>query len=482
MDKESSEMLGKENKKPVGRGKKVLKVIGLCCAGLIGIIILFVAVYVTYEKYNPVYTDLDGNIWQKYEGDKSTPAFTVFAEQGGTDKDGEVIGKINISIGCDPKDIGSGVLAGDFTKGVERPNHCIISNSANVPQSGEISLDYYLLLSDGSLISLDGTVVNKIQVNVNDDGINIIQSEGTAYYRIQKQAEGKKFTIDIGPETFTVVGTELFFKISKGGSATERKYEAGVYAGSARGTFRKIPNWTSEIKRKLSGSKSENDDGVVIKEKQIVTYESKIHFQSSHPPTITPIDMDSTVGTDTLPNNRFILKHYSPMFSIIFIRATSYDQIKLAVEQFIADILKSNQLAVDKADQVKALTDAAAAKAKSNASSKKKSTSTNSGCDAGSHAETSALCCPDGQSLATDGKCWPDSSFGSSSTNTGTSCPAVTIEYCYLNTRNSDPATCWINTGQSSTSVNPGGGTMYNSGEGDGKIPQSCIPSGTPWQ
>jgi hypothetical protein len=343
MDKESSQTPEKEDKKPAKKGRKILKILRLGCIGLVVVIILFIAVGLTLTKLNPTYTDYEGTAWQKYEGDKSTPAFTVFTEQDGTSESGMTVVKINIDSECDPAGSGTQYLYGDFTKGVERPNHCVISNDPEIRLSTDPILDYYLLLSDGSIISLDGTVANKIQVNVNSDGINIIQSEGTAYYRIQKQPEGKQFTIQMGPETYTATGTELMFQAANSTTtAAARNYKAAVINGSVQVRPRKIPNWTSGIRRKLAGSKSEEDDGVVIKENQKAVYTSRITTKLSY--TITPIDMVSTDKTDRFTQKQMII------FAVIFIKDMTFDKIKSGIQQIMADTLSTHQAAVDKLD------------------------------------------------------------------------------------------------------------------------------------
>lgn len=448
MDKESSEMLGKENKKTVRKGKKVLKVISLCCAGLIGIFFLAVVGYIIYEKYNPIYTDFDGNFWQKYEGDKSTPTFTVFAEQSGVDKDKKPVSKINISSGCDPKNLSSNSLEGDFAKGVERPNHCIISNTATAPYtapsigasspfSDNSDLDYYLLFSDGSLISLDGAVANKIQVNVNSDSINIIQSEGTAYYHIQKQADGKKFTIDMGPETFTAIGTDLLFK-TDGATASLRNYQMAVLKGSGQVKYRKISTLGNRILERVTRKKQSVPDEFPLKEKQKISYA----YHKDIPPTITPINM---ADTDTLMTNKFVLKQYSRIFVVIYIKGVSFDLIKSALQEILVTIQKANQLAVELSE-------------KQNAST---TTFDPTDCSAipDHHAEADGTCCPTGQSLWPEmgSGCWLDSriaadkknsssnSSASGSSSTGDSCPPSSIPRptsCQSNSMNSD-GKCW---------------------------------------
>ena len=209
MNEDKSQVLKGENKAPAGKIKKFLKIVGKSCLGLIGLVVILIILYML----SPTFTDFEGTVWQKYKGDNSMPKITVFAGQSAIDKEGKTITPMEIASNCSEKTLGSSTLKGDYSKGIDRPNHCVVSNGGNLKMPDTPSLDFYLLLPDGSIISLDGTAMNRIQVNINKDDITIIQAYGKAYYRIQKQPTGKKFVIQVRDRTFTSTGTEVAVNI-----------------------------------------------------------------------------------------------------------------------------------------------------------------------------------------------------------------------------------------------------------------------------
>ena len=221
----------------MGKGKKVLKVCGFSCLGLIGLTVILIILIIVSAKFSPTFTDYENTVWQQYQGDKSTPKVTAFAEQSAIDEKGKAISPMRIDSNCSPRTLGSTSVMGDYSKGIERPNHCVISNEGiNMnwdPNNPSSSLDYYLLLPDGSIISLDGGERNRIQVNINKNDIRVIQAYGKAYYRIQKQPADKKFIIQVGKETFTATGTEVAVNLDENEKdIKDRAVQVAVIKGS----------------------------------------------------------------------------------------------------------------------------------------------------------------------------------------------------------------------------------------------------------
>lgn len=180
------------------------------------------------------FTDSSGTEWQKFKESKTDTNFKVFMEQSNS----EHLGYINKE--CDP----STPLASmskleykdlNYRNGIDRPNHClVVAGYYKGLSSDSLPVNTFVLLPDGSLITLDGSQTSAIQVNISEQGTRIIQSQGKAFYRIAKQPAGKKFVIQAGSQEFTAVGTKVFADIDNG-----EKVNLGLYEGSGTLTERR---------------------------------------------------------------------------------------------------------------------------------------------------------------------------------------------------------------------------------------------------
>lgn len=316
----------------MAKGGVALKVIGYSCLIIVITAVIIGAVVLIVRATRKTNTDDYGNIWQKYEGSKSKPTFSVFAEEGPKDAGKNAIGdNAYIYTICDPMDDSPTTslqyLTGDYAKGIARPNHCAVENAGLGQNIGKNDLDYYLLLPDGSLISMDGSMIGKIQVNINQDGTTIVQADGKAYYRIQKQESGKKFVIRVGDQTFTATGTEVDIDIGEMNvAAGEKNVQVMVINGSLE-----------------SASTKKGGSAFTIKHRQKAKY--PIRWQSSYPPTITPMDVEAT---DPLLTDKFLRKQtifsYINKFSW---QGQTLAQLTQTLQQVITAINTANQQVYD---------------------------------------------------------------------------------------------------------------------------------------
>lgn len=133
--------------------------------------------------------------FQPYRVDDSELKVKIYSENYGK------IGSMALFDTCDSKLEKKGEEADKIGDQVlEKPNHCVLHFWGQ-------SESAYILLPDGSLIAVDGSAV--IQVNLFDKETRIVQTDGRGYYRIAKQPEGKKFTIQMGNQIFSATGTEI---------------------------------------------------------------------------------------------------------------------------------------------------------------------------------------------------------------------------------------------------------------------------------
>lgn len=182
-----------------------------------GVILLLIAVGISvFLIFNSgkTYTDSDGTIWQKFDNNSNEPLFKIYVEQSSF-KDGAYINSE-----CDPRvDLEKTTKLEPtkeqtYVQGIDRPNHCrIISGHYPPSDATEGTSNTFILLPDGSLLTLDGNTISIVQVNIDETGTRIVQSSGNVYYRIAKQSPGKKFVIQVGNQEFTALGTKVFTSI-----------------------------------------------------------------------------------------------------------------------------------------------------------------------------------------------------------------------------------------------------------------------------
>jgi len=311
------------------KGNAVLKGLGYSCLIILGLVVIIGAIVLIVRSSSKTKTDSWGNVWQKYKGSKSKPTFTVFAEECGKDSSGRTSGgSAHIFNTCDPMNDSSTLdrshLTGDYSKGIAMPNHCAVANDGT--EYTKWDLDFYLLLADGSIISADGSTVEKIQVNTDQEGTTVVQSDGKAYYRIQQQTSGKKFVIRAGSETFTATGTEAEFDFGEKTVSSEENVQVMVVKGSLEGT-----------------STQKGGSTFTVKQRQKAKY--PVRWQSSYPPTITPMDVEAA---DPMLADKFFLKQitFSYMQKISW-EGQTQAQLTQSLGGVITAINIANQQALD---------------------------------------------------------------------------------------------------------------------------------------
>ena len=161
------------------------------------------------------FTDSNGTIWHKFKNpDKQL--FKVYIEQASFSS-----GRAYINSDCDPRvelknTTRLNIDTSKYKNGIDRPNHCrIIAGHYKALSSAGDPVNTYVLLPDGSLLTLDGGSVSSIQVNINDSETRIVQDSGNVFYRIAKQRAGKKFIIQAGRQEFAALGTKVFTNIDE---------------------------------------------------------------------------------------------------------------------------------------------------------------------------------------------------------------------------------------------------------------------------
>lgn len=188
------------------------KLIIFCCAGILLLAVISIIIYL-FVSPKKTFTDSAGTVWQRYTDSNGT-SFKVYIEQASfsTSPEGAFINSE-----CDPQlnlNEVTELKGQNYTKGVDRPNHCrVIAGYFQAKSSAGNPVNTFVLLPDGSLLTLDGSIVSTIQINIDDDGTRIVQSSGNVYYRIAKQSTDKKFVIQAGNQEFTAHGTKVFTSI-----------------------------------------------------------------------------------------------------------------------------------------------------------------------------------------------------------------------------------------------------------------------------
>jgi len=118
---------------------------------------------------------------------------------------------------------------------VQVSNHCLLTFAEyDGPKSIQNTYLYnvYLVLPDGSMITLTTKETPSIQVNMYDKETRIVQLNGYAYYRVAPQNE-KKFSVQMVDRIMYVTGTEFFAGVSSSFSGDGIWGHVELYEGSA---------------------------------------------------------------------------------------------------------------------------------------------------------------------------------------------------------------------------------------------------------
>ncbi|MFZ2664403.1 MAG: hypothetical protein WAX66_03505 [Patescibacteria group bacterium] len=167
---------------------------------------------------------------QPYDLEDSTPTFDLYGEVG---YDNETIPVVvlrsDYSVDAEPCSYNTLLSDEDNTEclilGREKlviPNHAttqIHTNSYKEEYETGKTITYsaYALLPDESMVSMTNN--SKLQFNFYDNETRIVQMKGQAYYRVNKQPEGHKFTIQAGDRIIELSDAEITLSIYEDGLA-----------------------------------------------------------------------------------------------------------------------------------------------------------------------------------------------------------------------------------------------------------------------
>jgi hypothetical protein len=163
------------------------------------------------------------NSLQSYAQVDTSTKFKVYAEGVSVlDSKGNTVGDTNIPImqmteSCSYSD-GTQPIETKYTLGptaTEVHNHCLLTFKQATAFMTSEYLNAYIVLPDNSLIVLSSQDSPSIQVNIYDNETRIVQVNGYAYYRIEKQTENHKFTTQISDVLLQVTGTEYYAKAAE---------------------------------------------------------------------------------------------------------------------------------------------------------------------------------------------------------------------------------------------------------------------------
>ena len=119
---------------------------------------------------------------------------------------------------------------------VQVSNHCLLTFAEyDGPESIQKTYLYnvYLVLPDGSMITLTTKETPSIQVNMYEKETRVVQLNGYAYYRVAPQENGKKFSVQMVDRVMYVTGTEFFAGVSSSFSGDGIWGHVELYEGSA---------------------------------------------------------------------------------------------------------------------------------------------------------------------------------------------------------------------------------------------------------
>lgn len=146
---------------------------------------------------------------QTYTEEDTETKYMVYADVISTDPEVEMIESCTYSDDTQPKETQYKV----GKEPIQVSNHCMLTFAEyDGPDSLQETYFYnvYLVLPDGSLITLSTKDTPSIQVNMYEKETRIVQLNGYAYYRVVPQEEGKKLSVQMVDRVMYVTGTEFF--------------------------------------------------------------------------------------------------------------------------------------------------------------------------------------------------------------------------------------------------------------------------------
>ena len=169
---------------------------------------------------------------QTYTPADTKTKYMVYADIINTDPEVEMIESCTYSDGTEAKE--TQYFVG--REPVQVSNHCLLTFAEyDGPDSIQNTYFYnvYLVLPDGSLITLTTKDTPSIQVNMYDKETRIVQLNGYAYYRVAPQEDSKKFSVQMIDRVMYVTGTEFFAGVSSSFSGDGIWGHVELYEGSA---------------------------------------------------------------------------------------------------------------------------------------------------------------------------------------------------------------------------------------------------------
>lgn len=168
---------------------------------------------------------------QAYTPADTEKKYLVYADIISKDPEVEMIESCTYSDGTEAKETRYYV----GREPVQVSNHCLLTFAEyDGPDSLQETYFYnvYLVLPDGSLITLSTKDTPSIQVNMYEKETRIVQLNAYAYYRVAPQ-EGKKFSVQMVDRVMYVTGTEFFAGVSSSFSGNGIWGHVELYEGSA---------------------------------------------------------------------------------------------------------------------------------------------------------------------------------------------------------------------------------------------------------
>ena len=169
---------------------------------------------------------------QSYTPADTGTKYMVYADIIKTDPEVEMIESCTYSDGTEAKETKYYI----GREPVQVSNHCLLTFAEyDGPNALEETYPYnvYLVLPDGSLITLYTKETPSIQVNMYEKETRIVQLNGYAYYRVAPQNDGKKFSVQMVDRVMYVTGTEFFAGVSSSFSGDGIWGHIELYEGSA---------------------------------------------------------------------------------------------------------------------------------------------------------------------------------------------------------------------------------------------------------
>lgn len=167
---------------------------------------------------------------QVYTPADTETKYMVYADIINTNPEVEMVESCTYSDGTQAKETQYSV----GREPIQVSNHCLLTFAEYEGLGIQETYPYsvYLVLPDGSLITLSTKDTPSIQVNMYDKETRIVQLNGYAYYRVAPQ-EGKKFSVQMVDRVMYVTGTEFFAGVSSSFSGDGIWGHVELYEGSA---------------------------------------------------------------------------------------------------------------------------------------------------------------------------------------------------------------------------------------------------------